>query len=156
MALLGRPLPRFVVWAILLVGVAVATAAAALSWWLIALVELGAWAVVSLVERTLWHRSLTHPAAAHTRVVEPVVRAAPELLAPAPPIAPDPVRPLSAAGTAPRWNVWTLEKLAREHPEAEELEFLVPSLRGFADADGRLPADFDSLVRESFGELLAE
>ena len=54
-----------------------------------------------------------------------------------------------------RWNIWSLERLAREHPESEELRFLVLSLREFADSAGQLPADFDALVRESFGDLLA-
>jgi hypothetical protein len=31
----------------------------------------------------------------------------------------------------------------------------VLSLREFADSAGQLPADFDPLVRESFGDLLA-
>ena len=56
--------------------------------------------------------------------------------------------------TPVRWNVWSLERVAREHPESEELGYLVLSLREFADAAGQLPADFDLLVRESFGDLL--
>jgi hypothetical protein len=52
------------------------------------------------------------------------------------------------------WNIWALERVAREHPESEELAFLVLSLREFADSAGQLPADFDPLVRESFGDLL--
>ena len=56
--------------------------------------------------------------------------------------------------TPVRWNVWSLERVAREHPESEELRFLVLSLREFADSAGQLPADFDPLVRESFGDLL--
>jgi hypothetical protein len=54
-----------------------------------------------------------------------------------------------------RWNIWALERVAREHPESEELGFLVLSLREFADSAGQLPTDFDPLVRESFGDLLA-
>jgi len=53
-----------------------------------------------------------------------------------------------------RWNIWALERVAREHPESEELGFLVLSLREFADSAGQLPTDFDPLVRESFGDLL--
>jgi hypothetical protein len=37
----------------------------------------------------------------------------------------------------------------------EELHYLLVYLREFANPDGQLPADFDALVRESFGELLA-
>jgi hypothetical protein len=68
------------------------------------------------------------------------------------------VRSPSRTSTIPaaqvRWNVWSLEKLARANPSSEELEFVAVALREFADADGRLPADFDPLVRESFGDLL--
>lgn len=57
---------------------------------------------------------------------------------------------------APReWNVWDLERLARDfEARDEELAFLLLELRQFADADGRLPVSFDPVVRESFGELL--
>jgi hypothetical protein len=37
----------------------------------------------------------------------------------------------------------------------EEWNYLLVYLREFAAADGVLPIDFDSLVRESFGELVA-
>jgi hypothetical protein len=57
--------------------------------------------------------------------------------------------------TPVRWNIWSLERVAREHPESEELRYLVLSLREFADSAGQLPPDFDGLVRESFGDLLA-
>ena len=36
----------------------------------------------------------------------------------------------------------------------EERAYLLVYLREFAAADGALPVDFDSLVRESFGELV--
>ncbi len=57
------------------------------------------------------------------------------------------------------WNIWDLERLARAeapgHPERrDEWVFLFVHLRQFANADGVLPTDFDSLVRESFGGLL--
>jgi hypothetical protein len=57
------------------------------------------------------------------------------------------------------WNVWELESLAREQarlePErGEEWSYLFVHLRQFADAEGKLPSEFDPLVRESFGELL--
>jgi hypothetical protein len=56
------------------------------------------------------------------------------------------------------WNVWTLERLLRE-PSGDmerdaERSYLLMYLRDFANADGNLPRDFDSLVRESFGELI--
>jgi hypothetical protein len=43
----------------------------------------------------------------------------------------------------------------REHAsENEELAYLLVYLREFANADGLLPLEFDSLVRESFGDHL--
>ncbi len=184
MVLLRRPVPRFFVWATLLVAVAVATGAGGLAWWLIALVELAAWAAVTLAERTLWHLSVAVPAERKERAVvppppseaetEPAEAPASEpepepVPAPAPAAAParEPSRRrvlrTPARGGAPaaqlprdlvRWNIWNLERLARDHPNAEELQFLVLSLREFANSDGQLPADFDPLVRESFGDLL--
>jgi hypothetical protein len=35
-----------------------------------------------------------------------------------------------------------------------EIAFLLIELRQFANAEGQLPASFDGVVRESFGELL--
>ena len=57
---------------------------------------------------------------------------------------------------APReWNVWDLERLARDGGARDgELAFLLLELRQFADADGRLPVSFDPVIRESFGKLL--
>ncbi len=59
-----------------------------------------------------------------------------------------------------RWNVWELERGAREHAgidaaRDEEWAFLLVYLREFATPDGFLPLDFDALVRESFPELIA-
>jgi hypothetical protein len=62
--------------------------------------------------------------------------------------------------TVPReWNLWDLERIAREeavdHPERrDEWSYLFLNLRQFAHADGSLPAEFDPLVRETFGGLL--
>jgi len=61
---------------------------------------------------------------------------------------------------APReWNLWDLERVARDQAGAdvardEERSFLLMYLREFAGPDGRLSADFDALVRDSFGEAL--
>ena len=57
------------------------------------------------------------------------------------------------------WNLWDLERLARAegsaHPERrDEWSYLFVHLRQFANADGELPREFDSLVRDSFGGLL--
>ena len=106
--------------------------------------------------------------------VEAVPEPEPRRLAPVPAPEPVPVRasaiepepePTQAAaviriGGPRRWNVWDLERVAREHaggdPAAdEERTFLLMYLRDFAGADGLLPADFDDLVRQSFGGLVA-
>jgi outer membrane biosynthesis protein TonB len=63
-------------------------------------------------------------------------------------------------GAGPReWNLWDLERLAREQSGAdavrdEERAYLLMYLREFASTDGILPADFDGVVRESFGDVL--
>ena len=105
---------------------------------------------------------------------EPEPEPAPEPEPPLPPLAvvpapePDPepepepepnVVELSPA--EPRdWNVWELERRAREQAGVdvardEEWGYLLLYLREFASAEGTLPRDFDALVRESFGELIA-
>ncbi len=58
------------------------------------------------------------------------------------------------------WNLWELERLVRDAAGAdpvrdEELSYLLHYLREFASPDGVLPVDFDALVRESFGEIVA-
>jgi hypothetical protein len=81
-------------------------------------------------------------ARAARRVVQP----------PAPPPTPPPAPP------AREWNLWDLERRAREQagnaPRDEEWSALFTHLRVFANADGVLPKEFDKLVRESFGELI--
>jgi hypothetical protein len=57
------------------------------------------------------------------------------------------------------WNLWELERAARDHSEddvarAEERSYLLMYLREFAGPDGVLPADFDGLVRDAFGDVL--
>jgi hypothetical protein len=81
------------------------------------------------------------------------------------PTAPPAAEPQSVVQLRPRtvqpreWNLWDLERIAREeaadHPERrDEWAYLFLHLRQFASADGSLPAEFDGLVRESFGGLL--
>jgi hypothetical protein len=71
-----------------------------------------------------------------------------------------PVVPLWARSSQPReWNLWDLERIARAqsrfNPErSEEWSYLFLHLRRFANADGVLPAEFDGLVRDSFGGIL--
>jgi hypothetical protein len=57
------------------------------------------------------------------------------------------------------WNLWELERLAREEvrrdpARRDEWAYLFLHLRRFASADGNLPSEFDPLVRETFGGLL--
>ena len=77
---------------------------------------------------------------------------------------PEPVQ--AAVSTLPlpaepqEWNLWELERLVRDAAGAdpvrdEELSYLLHYLREFASPDGVLPVDFDALVRESFGEIVA-
>ena len=64
------------------------------------------------------------------------------------------------ASDGPReWNLWELERAARDHAtddvvRNEERSYLLMYLREFAGPDGVLPDDFDSLVRDSFGDLV--
>lgn len=132
-------------------------------------------AVVAAVEPASSPKQL---ATDHVRVLRPepelvAVAPAPEppRLVPVPepvpePPAPEPEPELPPAATvthisgARQWNVWDLEQLAREHaggdPIAdEERTFLLMYLRDFAGPDGLLPVDFDDLVRQSFGGLVA-
>ena len=63
-------------------------------------------------------------------------------------------------GDTPReWNLWELERAARDHAtddvaRNEERSYLLMYLREFAGPDGVLPSDFDGLVRDAFGDVL--
>lgn len=88
--------------------------------------------------------------------------------APEPMLAPEPVPVAETArviaftppNDAPReWNLWELERAARDHAgdnaaQTEERSYLLMYLREFAGPDGVLPADFDGLVRDAFGDVL--
>jgi hypothetical protein len=103
------------------------------------------------------------PAPEPVRVLQPVPDLEPE---PEPVPEPEPEYEPAAAvipigvGADPRnWNLWDLERLTREAAGGdvardEERTFLLMYLREFAGPDGLLPVDFDSLVRDSFGELV--
>jgi len=110
------------------------------------------------------------PEIVHVPVVAAAVAPAPEpeppRLAPAPEPEPEPEPAVQPAATvthisgARQWNVWDLDQIARENagddPIAdEERTFLLMYLRDFAGPDGLLPVDFDDLVRQSFGGLVA-
>ena len=61
--------------------------------------------------------------------------------------------------TPREWNLWDLERMARDHASGdvardEERSYLLMYLREFAGSDGVLPSDFDALVRDAFGDLL--
>jgi hypothetical protein len=96
----------------------------------------------------------------------PVLVPAPEPPAAAAPVSELELPPAAAVvpiGVAPgprQWNLGDLEQLEREHAGSdpiadEERTFLLMYLRDFAGPDGMLPADFDELVRQSFGGLVA-
>ena len=81
-----------------------------------------------------------------------------------PPVEPPPA-PAYSSPPAPRppareWNIWDLERRAREQARDaardEEWGALFVHLREFANADGILPKEFDDLVRESFAVLIQE
>lgn len=82
---------------------------------------------------------------------------------PSPPVAREehPVVRLPVRAEPREWNLWELERRVRERAgrsaaRDEEWAFLLVYLREFASPDGRLPADFDDLVRESFSELIGQ
>jgi len=73
---------------------------------------------------------------------------------------PEPEVAYLPAAEAPReWNLWELERVARDNAtddvaKNEERSYLLMYLREFAGPDGMLPTDFDGLVRDAFGDLL--
>ena len=84
------------------------------------------------------------PVALETTVDETMVTEIPE---------PGSERPLER-----EWNIWDLERGAREQAgdpaRDQEWAALLMHLRQFANADGVLPTQFDGLVRESFSRLI--
>jgi hypothetical protein len=113
--------------------------------------------------------SVNAPAEVPAPDPEPTVdeRGARAILASAqPPLPPEPrtaVRrtpsPEPTAGPRREWNLWALQRAVRDAPgeeQREEWPALLIHLREFANADGDLPAEFDTLVRESFGRVLDE
>ncbi|MFL5919049.1 MAG: hypothetical protein ACJ74X_10025 [Gaiellaceae bacterium] len=92
---------------------------------------------------------------------EPEARAEPEPEPkPEPQLEPEPTVAYLPPPAEPReWNLWELERVVREHAtddvaRNEERAYLLMYLREFAGPDGTLPADFDGLVRDAFGDLL--
>ena len=139
----------------------------------------GAWFFVALAEwllsrsereRPVGARDVpgTEPAAADMSAPEPVAPLPPPEPEPEPELEPEPPPPAAQeepavappAPAEPReWNLWELDRVAREAAGAdvardEERSFLLMYLREFADPDGMLPVTFDPLVRETFGDVL--
>lgn len=127
-----------------------------------------AWVVVAVVERSAKTIGRSRSKAKPVRPSpEPLDSSPAEEEPPAPPAEPEPRRrrifteprpPAEpASGVDREWNLWELERRARAHAGAdavpEEWAAILMYLREFARSDGALPAQFDSLVRESFPEL---
>jgi hypothetical protein len=176
--------PRFLVEAGFIVAVAVVAGVEQVGTWSIIGLVAGAWILVALVELGLWARHARQrlqpqrerqplPAAHEPIVVRPEPVRTPEppkiAAAPRPPESepepePEPEREPEVAylpaNEAPReWNLWELERVSRDDLTAdvaktEERAYLLLYLREFAGPDGNLPADFDGLVRDAFGDLL--
>jgi outer membrane biosynthesis protein TonB len=153
------------------------------AWILVALVELALWArhATTARPRRLTPQP-SDPSPAPEPVVlrpEPVRAPDPPRIAAAPPPPepepepepePDPepepepepeptVAYFPLAGGPREWNLWELERATRDNAtddvaKNEERAYLLMYLREFAGPDGTLPADFDGLVRDAFGELL--
>jgi hypothetical protein len=86
-------------------------------------------------------------------------RAAPPPPPPPPEPEPQPEPEPVVAGPPREWNLWELQRAVRDAgdgPRQEEWGALLIHLREFANADGDLPVEFDALVRESFGAVLAQ
>jgi hypothetical protein len=158
---------RTAIEAAFLVAVPVVALEADLSWYAIVAAGAVAYVLVLALEWVLWRRAREAPEPEPARpVAAPPLAPAPEPEPPPPvpaplppPPAPDP-EPLPPAAGPRRWNLRDLERLAREHAGGdplvdEERTFLLTYLREFAGPDGLLPDDFDAVVRQSFGPLVA-
>jgi hypothetical protein len=169
--------PRFLVQAGFIIAVAVVAGIADLGTWSIIGLVAGAWIVVALIEIGLWYRHAARrrpvreePPAPPPEVVRieppptpepPLIAAAPPPPEPEPPEAePEPAVAYLPVSREPReWNLWELERAVRDHAgddvaQNEERAYLLVYLREFAGPDGMLPADFDGLIRDAFGDLL--
>lgn len=144
------------------------------AWILVALVEIGLWyrhATTRASARQLQPEPEPEPESPIVLREEPVPTPEPPLIAAAPPppepkpepepeLEPEPVVAYLPVNREPReWNLWELERAVREHAgddvvQNEERAYLLVYLREFAGPDGMLPADFDGLVRDAFGDLL--
>jgi len=169
--------PRFLLEVALIVAAAVAGVLADLPRIWVFVVIWAAWFLVVAVEWALARRGRRPEPAAALLEPEPEPATEPELervelREPEPepepdlepeaepePVAPPPPPPALPFAGPRTWNLWDLERIAREQAGGdvardEERSFLLMYLREFAGPDGLLPAEFDGLVRDSFGELL--
>jgi hypothetical protein len=181
--------PRFLIEAGFIIAVAVIAGIQRLGTVWIITVMAAAWLLVAAVEITISRRRARAetkpvasrppvrpepPAAPRVREPEPeperprIVALPPSPQPPPPPPAPPPpppepepekVVPLPAAASPREWNLWELERVAREHASGdvardEERVYLLMYLREFAGPDGVLSSDFDGLVRDAFGDVL--
>lgn len=171
--------PRFGLEAGFLIGVAVVLGLLEVSWPAIVAAMGIAWLLVAAAEIALARlrperaeTSEPAPEPSHEPAPSPEVSAPPpppvaapepepepEPEPPPPPVVePPPARP--ALPETPReWNLWELERIAREGAGAdpardEERAYLLLSLRDFAAPDGNLPPEFHQLVRDAFADLL--
>jgi hypothetical protein len=107
--------------------------------------------LVALVAMVLLERSgrLARPS--------PAAETYPEADRMPPPEEPRPATGRRAEPVAGEWNLWELERRARDYAGGdavpEEWAAMFRHLREFARSDGALPPQFDSLVRESFPQL---
>ncbi len=151
--------PRFLIEAGFVVAAAAVARLANLSTWAIIGVVAAASIIVALIELAVRARKAPRrgpdpqgpdPGASP----EPVVIRTPK------PATPEREPEPAAAAVVPReWNLWELERVARDHTTGdlatnEERSYLLMYLREFAGSDGTLPTDFDGLVRDAFGDLL--
>jgi hypothetical protein len=176
--------PRFLIEAGFIIAVAVVAGIADVGTWSIIGLVAGAWIVVALVEIGLWVRqaAVRQPVPEERYEPSPVVVRPEPVRIPEPPriaAAPPPPEPEPKPAAEPEpepeprpavaylpvtqepreWNLWELERAVREHAgddvaQNEERAYLLVYLREFAGPDGMLPADFDGLVRDAFGDLL--
>jgi hypothetical protein len=93
----------------------------------------------------------------------PAPAAPPAVVPPAPPLQPAPQpaprrpEPVTAGGAG--LSLWVLESRVAASPHADaatqaEREATLYALRDYADAGGRIPAQFEQMVRDVFGELV--
>src|SRR5919204_395806 len=163
----GRLGPRFAIEALFLIALAVGAAYADLERKWIALVMAVGWLVVALLELAadrIW--AAAPPWRRPNYMAAPSPSAEARVGAPAPPAAPPQPKPEPVAEPTPQlhsgapqeWNLWELERLVNDgvagRAPTEEVGFLLLALRQFANAEGRLPASFDPIIRESFGDLV--